>query len=270
MRCKATVLGLGMAFSTAVFPQAPAAPAAEFVPQLLPGEGLAVATPDGEVRLFGEAKKETPMGSLAKLAWLRLEGEDWLAMDVSYRCSGHDGTDKCWLAQGHGKVNLAKATQDSCNLAYLSWARAAAERWKKDIGEDAARVRLEDVFNPFLGNRLAPGEKVPSFTLAWVGDGDLLRTSPEAMARWLADPGQEQLLSMCQRLLLGFFGTFKPTTSWWMKTGTACVPSDPSITSAWVAGSNGQVIAVLHLPKGRGKVEGLARFRAVMGIQDKP
>jgi hypothetical protein len=54
-----------------------------------------------------------------------------------------------------------------------------------------------------------------------------------------------------------------------MKTGTAPVISDPSATSAWVVGSNGRVFAVLHLPRGRGKAEGLARFQALMGISAK-
>ena len=55
-----------------------------------------------------------------------------------------------------------------------------------------------------------------------------------------------------------------------MKTGTGSVPRDASATSAWVVGSNGQVIAVLHLPRGRGKAEGLARFREVLGLPAKP
>jgi hypothetical protein len=90
------------------------------------------------------------------------------------------------------------------------------------------------------------------------------------MARWLADPSQELLLVRCRRLLLGFFEEAYKADAWWMKTGTAGVLSDPGATSAWVAGGNGEVIAVLHLPRGRGKAEGLARFRAVMGLPAKP
>jgi hypothetical protein len=267
---KASALVLGMALSMPGFAQAPAAAAPVFTPQLLPGEGLAVADPEGKVQLFGEATKEAPMGSLAKLAWLRLEGEDWAAMGVEYKCTGQMGPYKCWLPKGHGRVDLAKATQESCNLAYLAWAQMSVQRWREMYGEGAGRVRLEEVFSPFLGHRLPQGDSIPEITPPWVGDGDLLRTSPEAMLQWLKDPSQEQLLGQCRRLLLGFFeGNFKEN-SWWMKTGTAPVPGDPGTTSAWVAGSNGRTIAVLHLPRGRGKAEGQARFRALLGIPGKP
>jgi len=219
-----------------------------FTPRLLPGEGLAVAGPDGVPNLYGEAKREAPMGSLAKLVWLGLEGEDWAAQDPVYRCTGQMGSHHCWLPKGHGKVDLAKAAQESCNLAFLAWARMSVERWKVEIGEGAGRARFEEVFGPFLGRRLPFGDTVPDMTPDWVGDGDLLRTSPEAMLQWLLDPAQSLLLSQCRRLLLGRFEEqFKPD-AWWMKTGTGSVPSDASATSAWVVGSNGQVIAVLHLP----------------------
>ncbi len=238
-------------------------------PQLLPGEGLAVMDPDRTVHLHGEATKEVPMGSLAKLAWLRLEGDEWAALDPSFKCTGRMGPYHCWLATGHGKVNLAKATQESCNLAYLAWALEAADRWKRHYGEGAARSRLEEVFRPFLGNRLPPGETLPEMTPAWVGDGELLRTSPAAMLEWLMDPGQDVMLVQAKRLLLGFLTVEFKTNPWWMKTGTAPVLSDPEATSAWVVGSNGRTIAVLHLPRGRGKAEGLARFRVLMGLPPK-
>ena len=241
-----------------------------FRPQLEPGEGLAVADPEGNIQLFGEASKEAPMGSLAKLVWLRLEGDDWASLDVTYRCTGTAGPYHCWQPSGHGKVDLAKATQESCNLAYLAWAQMSVERWRRGYGEGAGRARLEETFAPFLGNRLPAGENIPEMTPAWIGDGDLLRTSPEAMVRWLKDPSQELLLDRARRLLLGAFTSTFRTDVWWMKTGTAPVPSDPGTTSAWVAGSDGHTLAVLHLPRGRGKGEGLARFRALMGLPGKP
>ncbi|HWQ10585.1 MAG TPA: hypothetical protein VN436_15800 [Holophaga sp.] len=242
-----------------------------FAPKLLPGEGLAVSAPEGTAQVYGEAKRESPMGSLAKLVWLRVAGEEWAAMGVSYKCTGQAGPYHCWLAKGHGKVDLSKATQESCNLAYLSWAQEAAQRWKRQLGEGAGRVLLEDAFRSFLGNRLPAGDLLPEITPPWVGDGDLLRTSPEAMLQWLQDPVQESMLSQVRRLLLGsFMNEFKGGGGWWMKTGTAPVPGDPAATSAWVVGSDGGTIAVLHLPQGRGKAEGLARFRAVMGLPDKP
>ena len=107
-------------------------------------------------------------------------------------------------------------------------------------------------------------------TPEWVGDGTLLRISPEAMLQWLLDPNQELLLRQCRRLLLSNYAEQFKDNAWWMKTGTAPVISDPGSTSAWVVGSNGRVIAVLHLPQGRGKAEGLARFQALMGVPLKP
>jgi hypothetical protein len=112
---------------------------------------------------------------------------------------------------------------------------------------------------------MPPGEGVPELTLAWVGDGDLLRTTPEAFARWLAEPDQESLLGIAQRNLMNFFRT----EGWWFKTGTAPVPGELGATSAWVAGSDGTHIAVLHLPRGKGKAEGIARMKAILGLPAK-
>jgi hypothetical protein len=244
---------------------APARPA----PQLQAGEGLAVAGPDGIVHTYGEAKKEQPMGSLAKLVWLQLEGAEWAGQMVTFKCTGTMGPYHCWLRTGHGRVDLAKATQESCNLAFLAWALGSVEAWKRTYGEGAARARLEDAFRPFLGYRLREGDTLPEVTPEWVGDGTLLRTTPEDMLKWLMDADQAELMARCRRLLLNFFVESFVDEAWWMKTGTAPVPSDPGATSAWVVGSNGSVTAVLHLPRGRGKAEGLNRFREIMGLPVK-
>jgi len=249
--------------------RAQSAASAPLAPALQPGEGLAIAGTDGVVHGYGEASKEQPMGSLAKLVWLRLEGYEWAARDVQFKCKGVMGPYHCWLAKGHGKVDLKKATQESCNLAFLAWALDSAQIWRHEYGEGASRARLEDAFSPFLGHRLKPGEELPEFGPEWIGDGDLLRTSPEAMLKWLVDPSQDELLSRCRRLLLSFLVEVADPGAWWMKTGTAPVPGDPGTTSAWVAGSNGTVTAVLHLPRGRGKAEGLARFQEILGIPKK-
>lgn len=250
---------------------APAAapPPAPPVAPLLPGEGLALAGPDGTIYTFGEASREAPMGSLANLVWVGLEGIQWGSMGVQFNCTGQWMGQSCWLRKGHGKVDLAKALQESCNLAFLAWAQMSAREWIKDYGDGAARARLEDAFGPFLGNRMPPGEGLPPLGPAWVGDGELLRTSPEAMARWLADPAQDQTVHITRRLLSGFLQTLSPADSWWIKTGTAPVPGEPGVTSAWAAGGNGQVLAVLHLPRGKGKADGLARFRAVLQLPAK-
>ncbi len=116
----------------------------------------------------------------------------------------------------------------------------------------------EAAFRPFLGDRLPPGDALPVLDAGGVGDGQLLRTSPAAMAAWLADPAQAGVRARCARMLGD-----EALRGWWIKTGTGAVLADPAATSAWCAGSDGPRVLVLHLPRGHGKVEGLARFRAV-------
>lgn len=213
------------------------------------------------------------MGSLAKLLWLRLEGEEWASRMVTFKCKGELNSIRCWNRKGHGKVDLAKATKESCNLAFLVWSMESEERWKKDYGEGVARYRLERIFKPFLGTRLKAGDSLPALGPEWIGDGDLLRTTPLNMAKWMADPEQEQLLSLCKRMMGGAFdGWIIKGDEWWFKTGTAPMLSasnDPSGTSAWVAGSNGERSVVLHLPTGRGKAEGLARMKEILLLPKK-
>ena len=240
------------------------------VPVLRPGEGFAITTGDGEVHAYGEARKEAPMGSLAKLVWLRLEGAEWSSLGVQFKCTGSAGPFTCWNRDGHGKVDLGKALQESCNLAFLYWIASSQDQWKAFYGEAAARVRMEDVFAPFLGRRLPPGDSLPPLTAAWVGDGDLLRTSPEAFLRWLMEPEQAQVVSLGKRYLASYWVEVKNLLGkedWWFKTGTAPVPGEPRATSAWVAGGRGEALVVLHLPRGRGKQEGLLRMREILGLK---
>lgn len=240
-------------------PKTPVAP-------LLPGESLAVAGPDGTVYVFGDAAREEPMGNLAHLVWLKLEGSEWSAMAVQFNCTGTYRGYRCWQPKGHGKVDLAKALQENCDLAILGWGQASAQEWLSDYGEGAARARMEDAFGPFLGDRLPPGEGIPELTPAWVGDGDLLRTSPEAMLRWLLDPAQEDTVRLARRLLLSFRDmTFKDNV-WWVMSGNAPALAGAGPASAWAVGGNGKILAVLHLPGGKGRADGLARFRAVMMV----
>ncbi|WP_257304474.1 hypothetical protein [Geothrix campi] len=248
----------------------PALLAASRAPVLRAGEGFAITLGDGEVRAFGEARKEAPMGSLAKLVWMRLEGAEWSSSGVQYRCKGSDGPFVCWNREGHGRVDLGRALQESCNLAFLVWIAGSRERWLQDYGPDAARARLEEVFGPFLGRRLPPGEELPPLTPAWVGDGDLLRTSPEAFLRWLMEPDQAEVVTFGKRYLAGYWVEFMDLfgkEGWWFKTGTGPVPGDPSATSAWVAGGRGSALVVLHLPRGRGKQEGMTRIREILGLK---
>jgi hypothetical protein len=248
----------------------PALLAASRAPVLRPGEGFAITLGDGEVRAFGEARREAPMGSLAKLVWMRLEGAEWSSSGVQYRCKGSDGPFVCWNREGHGRVDLGGALRESCNLAFLVWIAGSRERWLQDYGPDAARARLEDVFQPFLGRRLPPGEGLPPLTAAWVGDGDLLRTSPEAFLRWLMEPDQAEVVTFGKRFLAGYWVEFMDLfgkEGWWFKTGTGPVPGEPSATSAWVAGGRGSALVVLHLPRGRGKQEGMVRIREILGLK---
>jgi hypothetical protein len=263
---KSLLLVSGCALGAAA-PASPNAVPKALVAPLLPGESLALAGPDGVVHLFGEdVSRESPMGSLAQLVWIKLEGSEWASMDVQFNCTGSWQGYPCWLPKGHGKVDLAGALQENCNLAFLSWGRASVQWWLRDYGAGGARARLEEAFGPFLGNRMPEGEDLPPIDPPWVGDGDLLRTSPEAVLRWLMDPAQDETLRMAKRLLLSFKNYNFKDNVWWIKTGTAPVPSDPGATSAWAAGSDGRIIAVLHLPRGRGKADGLSRFRAIMMV----
>ncbi|MDP1831421.1 MAG: hypothetical protein Q8K67_05135 [Geothrix sp.] len=250
---------------------APSAPATMQAPALRPGEGFAITLGDGEVRAYGEARKEAPMGSLAKLLWMRLEGSEWSSRGVRYTCKGTAGSFTCWNHEGHGRVDVGKALRESCNLAFLAWIQDAHARWKTDYGEAAARARMEEVFAPFLGSRLPPGEALPPLTPAWVGDGDLLRTSPEAFLRWLMEPDKAEVVTFGKRFLASFWVEVQDLfgkEGWWFKTGTAPVPGDPSATSAWVAGGRGSALVVLHLPRGRGKQEGMTRIREILGLKD--
>lgn len=245
-------------------------------PILQPGEGFAWASSDGTSKEFGEATKETSMGSLANLLWLRLEGDEWAARGVSFKCKGELNGAHCWNHKGHGKVDLAKATLESCNLAFLSWSMESAVRWKQDYGDGAARYRLEQVFNPFLGPRLKAGDTLPVLGPEWIGDGELLRTTPLGLAKWLTHPDQDPLLSLCKRLMGGVFdGWITKGAEWWFITGTtptalvSSVPNDPSRTFTWVVGSNGERSVVLHLPKGRGKAEALGRMKEILLLPKK-
>lgn len=249
---------------------APAPQAAIPVPVLRAGEGFALTLGDGQVLAYGEARREAPMGSLAKLVWLRLEGAEWSAQGVRFRCQGTAGPFACWNRDGHGRLDLGRALQESCNLAFLAWIEGSRTHWVEDYGEAAARARLEEVFAPFLGRRLPPGETLPPLGPPWVGDGDLLRTSPEAFLRWLMEPDKAEVITFGRRFLAGFWVEVREMLGkedWWFKTGTAPVPGDPTATSAWVAGGRGSVLAVLHLPRGRGKQEGLVRMRELLGLK---
>lgn len=221
-------------------------------PDLKPGEGLAVSGPDGEVHGFGASRAETPLGALAWLVWLKLEGAEWASRDVVFRCKG-----PCAGTKGHGRMDLEAAFRLGCRQALLAWIAASAEGWRRDYGEGVARTRLEEAFRPFLADRMPKGEDLPHLDPQWLGEGALLRSSPEAFLAWLNDPGQADLLSRCRRMLGSRAFHFKDLVGaedWWiLADGTGAI------------GSNGRVVAVLHLPEPRPLPDAVLRFKTLMG-----
>jgi hypothetical protein len=250
---------------------APATPAWR-EPTLKPGEGFAIATISGEVHTYGEASKEAPMGGLAKLVWMQLEGAEWASMGVQFKCAGALGPFTCGNRKGHGNVDLGRALKEDCDLAFLYWIGISQVSWKAVYGDAAGRARMEQVFAPFLGRRLPDGDGLPPLTAAWVGAGDLLRTSPEGFLHWLQEPEQSGVVTFGKRFLAGNWVDFKNLMGkedWWFKTATAPVPGDPAATSAWVVGGLGESLVVLHLPKGRGDQEGMVRIREILGLKGR-
>jgi hypothetical protein len=242
--------------------------AAPPAPPLLPGEALVLAGPDLEVYRYGDAAAESPMGTLSQLLWVRLEGDAWASESLDFKCKGAVGPFLCSEPKGHGRVDLAAALQKGCTLSFMAWSRMSLARWTDLYGEGAARARMLDVFQPFLGWRMPAGggQDIPELTPAWFGEGDMLRTSPEALLRWLIDPAQEEVVRLYRRLLLSFYDeTFKENV-WWFDVAA---PGPPGATQGWAVGGNGVVVAVLRLPPGSTKDQARARFLTVM-VGKKP
>ena len=108
----------------------------------------------GDILTFGEARAVSPMGGLAKLVWLRVEGSGWSTGSAKFRCQGAAGSLTCGTPSGHGTVSLAKALEEDCDLAFLAWIAEVRARWLKDYGPEVAWYRVVEVFEPFLGRRL--------------------------------------------------------------------------------------------------------------------
>lgn len=262
-RAKA-VIGLAFTFALAAAP-APRKPPPP--PPLQPGESLAVAGPDHEIYDYGDSRVEGPMGGLSHLLWVKLEGDAWASGDMQFKCAGAAGPFRCSAPKGHGRVDLVKALQSSCDLAFMAWAHMSADRWAIDYGDGPARARLLDTFGPFLGHRLPDGDGVPDLGLAWFGQGDLLRTSPYALLTWLVDPSQEETVRLYRRLFLSFYDGLFKDNAWWVDPEVAAAPG--GLQQAWAVGGNGAVTAVLRLPPGSTRAQAQARFLAILIGQPK-
>lgn len=228
-------------------------------PVLKPGEGFAVATMGGAVQIAGDARAEGPLGDLACLPWLRLEGYAWSSAKLVFRCSGTVGAFHCSEPKGHGRVDLAKAFERNCRLALQAWIQWSAAGWARIEGPVMARMKLVEVFQPFLGGRLPKGEDLPAFGPDWVGEGDLLRASPDVLARWLADPEQEPAESLFRRYGSGFFEGDVGDYQGWTYVGRA---GNPAVT--WVTGGRRGRVAVLRMPGALKREEALGRFRELV------
>lgn len=253
-------LGAFMAAFLLAAPPKPKPPS----PALLPGEVLVISDPDRAVWTFGEAGREGPMGDLACLVWVKLEGDFWSSADLAFKCQGSAGPFRCTNPKGHGRVDTGQALQAGCRLAFLAWASYSFDRWRLDYGEGAARARLEEAFQPFVGPRMPPGTDLPELNMGWFGSGDFLRTSPEAFLRWMADPAQEEAVRMFRRRSLNAFQDIFKKGAWWIIPAVSELPDGTGRTQAWAVGGNELILAVLRLGPGSTAPQALQRFRDVM------
>jgi hypothetical protein len=242
-------------------------------PDLRPGEGLAVIDQAGEVKSWGNTDLVSPMGNLAKILWLRLEGDEWEGQALETRCKGELNGIRCTNPKSHGRVSLAKSFKEDCNVAFYIWVNLSRENWEKDYGEGGAMRRLNDVFGPFLGDRLPTGATLPPmFGSEWFADGQLLQASPSQLARWLARPAQERLLAACRRHMLGFSDFVGGNASkWWIKVSEAPTMDGPGQEGGqkqyWALGGNRGATAILRLPPGTSRKDAETRFKALLNIK---
>ena len=258
--CLALLFGAGLGLRAT----APPAPG-----PLKPGEGLVVCAGDAPPKAYGEVSAPTPLGELARLPWLQMAGTEWESEGVRFKCTGGADPFPCGGPKGHGKVDLGGALRKGCDRAIYAWCAASLAEWRQDEGEAVARLRMMEAFGPFLGNRLPPGEGLPTLTPAWIGRGDLLQGSPASLAQWLQDPHQMELLALLQRYGQGYFVDVKVllgTEGWWIIPATAPVGAGQPGTRAWVLAGHGDVLVVLRLPSGRGTPEGVARLKALLAM----
>ncbi len=123
-----------------------------------------------------------PVGSLVKPFTALAFGETRGFRYPVFTCSGAH----CWLAQGHGRLEISSAIAHSCNAYFLELAR------------DVSPQALQSVVQRFGLNAPDPGFEAATL----IGLGTAWRNSPFAMARAYseliarsADPGVRELLA---------------------------------------------------------------------------
>ena len=258
-------LRVGLLLASGLLLQAqPAAEPPLKLPPLVAGEALAIGMPDGNVKVQGDATRESPMGGLARLVWMKVEGANWATTDVRFTCTGRLGELVCTKPKGHGRMTYGRAVAEGCDLAFLAWMPSAMATWRADYGDEVARSRMEEAFGPFLGNRVPKGETLPAPSAVWLGAGDLLRASPDRLVRWLMEPERAEVLTDARRYLSGFMTEFRALAgkeSWWympMEVG-----SDRA-HAVWVVGGRADSVVVLRRMGPEGIPAGLARFKALL------
>lgn len=227
-------------------------------PQLRAGEALVVLDADGKAHGWGETRTPRPLGELSKVVWLRMCGPDWASLDVYWDCRNP----ACQPPKGHGKVNLAKAFREDCDDAFVYWANWERKDWVEQQGEEISRMQLMSVFGPFLGDRLPKEGPLPEFTPVWMGHGDLLQASPEALIAWLGTPENQAVLTQMREILSGFFSVATNSKKWWFKPGVCS-------QGTWVLAGDGQSLAALFLTQPELPKEAVARMQEVLGMEKK-
>jgi hypothetical protein len=178
-----------------------------------------------------------PVGSLVKPFTALAYGETCGFHYPVFTCSGA----RCWLAQGHGRIEIGSAIAHSCNAYFLELAR------------DVTSQALQSVVQRFGLNAPDAGFE----TAALIGLGTAWRNSPFAVARAYseliarsADPGVHELLA--GMALSAQSGTGRGAgPGAYVKTGTA--------------GQDGYVIALY--PSDAPRLNLLVRVHGVPGAQ---
>ena len=165
----------------------------------------------------------------------------------------------CWQPKGHGRVDLAKALQASCNLAFLAWATHRPSGGSGTTAKARPGPGCWTPFGPFLGRRMPDAEGIRNWTWPGWAKGTCCAPAPKALLRWLIGPRPGRVPALYRRLLLSFYDETLQENAWWVRRGARPCPAARR-HPAWAVGGNGPVIAVLRLPAGHTRAGPEARF----------